>query len=36
MRSLSSGPTARLETTSGKVLQIHLPVTQRSARGAKM
>jgi hypothetical protein len=34
--SLSGGATARLETTSGKVLQIHLPDTRRSARAPKM
>ena len=34
--SLSGTNTARLETTSGKVLQIHLPAAHRSARGAKM
>ena len=34
--SRSDTNAARLETTSGKVVQLHLPVVSRSVRGAKM
>ncbi|CAN5159183.1 hypothetical protein BH09GEM1_BH09GEM1_31990 [soil metagenome] len=36
MASLGGANTARLETTSGKVIQLHLPEVRRAARGAKM